>query len=425
MDLRGLLQDPQFRLGLGLLSAAGPRPAAQSGFGQRLGDAMGSYDAWDAQQKKMKMLEEEEKRRVEADKYLAQLRQAQAEKLMRLAGQGLDEDSPSDVKSARTLMTEWNKVYPDNQITYPEALDISKRGPPSFEGMPLRRTKDKSWELAVDDSAFANLAKILAYQKALGTGTGRAETTLVSGTGPDNKPAFSSEAAQLGLVAPRASVQQQPATAAQQPTTADQLPDFMRLPEPLRNAMFGVHIPDGQGAAPAAPATGLRPIQASEPTLAAERERLVGAAKKETTLENQATDYARLAPVIEKIDAEDLITKATGSAVGNVRDIALRSVGLTSSGAAANAQLQPLVGRILNTVPRFEGPQSDKDAQEYRSQAGDLGNPNKTAEEKKAALNSIKWLVGKYKYKHGEKRAMKNGGTAQWDTTVGKWVQVD
>jgi len=81
MDIRALLSDPQFRLGIGLLGAAGPMPA-NVGFGQRLSGALGSYDEWDRSEQKRKLLEEEQRqRREELDQQKA-IRQMQIDELL-------------------------------------------------------------------------------------------------------------------------------------------------------------------------------------------------------------------------------------------------------------------------------------------------------------------------------------------------------
>lgn len=47
-------------------------------------------------------------------------------------------------------------------------------------------------------------------------------------------------------------------------------------------------------------------------------------------------------------------------------------------------------------MPRFEGPQSDKDTQFYKEAAGDLANPSKPVETRMAALETLRALNEKY-----------------------------
>lgn len=57
------------------------------------------------------------------------------------------------------------------------------------------------------------------------------------------------------------------------------------------------------------------------------------------------------------------------------------------------AQLKPIADRVLKMVPRFEGPQSDKDTQSYRDAAGNLADPTIPAPVKKAAAKEILRLM--------------------------------
>ena len=76
----GLMDDPQFRMGIGLLGAAGPMPA-NVGFGQRLGMAANSFDEWRNAERRMKILEAEEKRREEDSEATRKYRDVQMKQL--------------------------------------------------------------------------------------------------------------------------------------------------------------------------------------------------------------------------------------------------------------------------------------------------------------------------------------------------------
>jgi hypothetical protein len=58
--------------------------------------------------------------------------------------------------------------------------------------------------------------------------------------------------------------------------------------------------------------------------------------------------------------------------------------------------LNVLGGQLLNNVPRMEGPQSDRDVESYREQAGKVADPTIPAKDKKAALEQIRALSLKY-----------------------------
>jgi hypothetical protein len=84
-----------------------------------------------------------------------------------------------------------------------------------------------------------------------------------------------------------------------------------------------------------------------------------------------------------------LIDRATGSGVGALRDVAAGFVGKATPGAIAIGQLQPIADLVLKIVPRFEGPQSDKDTQSYREAAGKLADPTVPNEIRRAAATEI------------------------------------
>jgi hypothetical protein len=67
----------------------------------------------------------------------------------------------------------------------------------------------------------------------------------------------------------------------------------------------------------------------------------------------------------------------------------------------ADARLVVLGEKLTAQVPRFEGPQSDKDTASYRAAAGDIGNPNKPIAARLAALEEMVTLAKKY-YPNGD-----------------------
>ena len=67
----------------------------------------------------------------------------------------------------------------------------------------------------------------------------------------------------------------------------------------------------------------------------------------------------------------------------------------------ADAQLKVLGQKLVQQVPRFEGPQSDKDVASYQAAAGDVGNPNMPIASRMAALQVLVDLNKKY-YPNGD-----------------------
>jgi hypothetical protein len=84
-----------------------------------------------------------------------------------------------------------------------------------------------------------------------------------------------------------------------------------------------------------------------------------------------------------------LIDQSTGSGVGRLIDVGAGFVGQATPGAVAAARLAPIADMVLKMVPRFEGPQSDKDTQSYKEAAGQLSNSSLPNEVRKQAALEI------------------------------------
>jgi len=66
-----------------------------------------------------------------------------------------------------------------------------------------------------------------------------------------------------------------------------------------------------------------------------------------------------------------------------------------------DAKLKVLGQKLVQQVPRFEGPQSDKDVASYQAAAGDIGNANRPIAARLAALETLVELNKKY-YPNGD-----------------------
>lgn len=94
--------------------------------------------------------------------------------------------------------------------------------------------------------------------------------------------------------------------------------------------------------------------------------------------------------------AEPLIDIATGSVTGAAADKVASWFGGALDGAKATAQLKILQANLMMNMPRMEGPQSDKDVQNYREAAGQLGDPTVPRDIKKASIQTIRTIQNKY-----------------------------
>lgn len=88
-----------------------------------------------------------------------------------------------------------------------------------------------------------------------------------------------------------------------------------------------------------------------------------------------------------------LIDQSTGSGAGRLTDVTAGFFGKATPGAIAIGKLQPIADLALKMVPRFEGPQSDKDTASYKQAAGQLADATlPTAIRKEAAKTVIRLM---------------------------------
>lgn len=102
-----------------------------------------------------------------------------------------------------------------------------------------------------------------------------------------------------------------------------------------------------------------------------------------------------LSELAEAVKEGGLIDQSTGSGAGRLIDAGAGFFGKATEGDIAIGRLQPIADIVLKTVPRFEGPQSDKDTASYKEAAGNLANANLPREKRKAAANEIIRLMQK------------------------------
>jgi len=83
------------------------------------------------------------------------------------------------------------------------------------------------------------------------------------------------------------------------------------------------------------------------------------------------------------------LDKSTASGAGKMLDAAGNFIGYATSGSIAAAELKPVGDLALKMVPRFEGPQSDKDTASYTLAAGQLANENLPIKTRRAAAETV------------------------------------
>jgi hypothetical protein len=103
--------------------------------------------------------------------------------------------------------------------------------------------------------------------------------------------------------------------------------------------------------------------------------------------------------------ADPLVDLSTGSKVGATTDKVAAFFGKSLSGAEAASQLRILQGALMFAQPRMEGPQGVLDVQLYEEMAGKIGDPTIPADQKKAAMRTIRDLYAKYSNAAGSNTA--------------------
>jgi hypothetical protein len=88
-----------------------------------------------------------------------------------------------------------------------------------------------------------------------------------------------------------------------------------------------------------------------------------------------------------------LIDQSTGSGAGRLADIGAGFVGKATPGAIAIGKIAPIADLVLKMIPRFEGPQSNKDTQSYKEAAGQLADPTLPTAIRKEAGKTVLRLM--------------------------------
>ena len=86
----------------------------------------------------------------------------------------------------------------------------------------------------------------------------------------------------------------------------------------------------------------------------------------------------------------------TGSGVGKVVDAVGGFFGASPSGAAEAKELKVVAARLTGRVPRFEGPQSDRDTQLYKEAAAEVGNDAIPRDQRIAAARRMRDIYAGY-----------------------------
>ena len=114
-------------------------------------------------------------------------------------------------------------------------------------------------------------------------------------------------------------------------------------------------------------------------------------AEKSAALQKQQSRDINLAvtEIENAIKPGGLLEKSTASGAGKMADASAAFFGKATPGAIAAASLKPIADLGLKMIPRFEGPQSDKDTASYKEAAGQLANEGLPVATRKAAAETM------------------------------------
>lgn len=106
-----------------------------------------------------------------------------------------------------------------------------------------------------------------------------------------------------------------------------------------------------------------------------------------------------------------LIDQSTGSGAGRLVDLGASFVGQATPGAIAIGKIEPVADLALKMVPRFEGPQSDKDTASYKAAAGQLADPTLPTAIRKEAGRTVLRLMKERKNQFSTKDMAAEGAS--------------
>jgi len=211
-------------------------------------------------------------------------------------------------------------------------------------------------------------------------------------------PSANADAAQQWLVQQLASQGRQP----QLPNGQAAIPQAANGPQVVQNALVGPTAGDlsyAKEAGQQRATTEALPTQEAIKTNAAIA-KSQGEGQAKAMIENSqkaAQSQQDAQKTLALLDtAEPLLGQAAGGTIAHLGNELAGAAGYSTPSAQAQAKLKVIAGQLTSSVPRMQGPQSDKDVQLYREMAGDLANESLPVQTRLAALNGIRGLQQKY-----------------------------
>jgi len=351
MGLLDVLNSDEGRMGLALLAAGAPRLDG-AGFGQRLNEAVGSFDQYKSGQDAASF------KKLQADALRQELlgRQNAATEAARLRGLMQSDMSYQDMVRQGVPVEQVKALAESRNFGRDEVARTTEIEGPG--GQKIIQGFDK-----FNNPIGAGVAGYVAPQ-LVNQGDRQAFVkpsaglSLPVGMSPSERDASARGWASNNLAAQRLAFEQAGGAEANKP----QFKDGMWLSPPRDMAPGESRV--------VAPAAGVK----------------------------DANDALALIA-----EARNIIPKSTGSFLGAGVDLASRGVGISTAGDMAAAQLKAIEGALVSKMPKMSGPQSDKDVALYKQMAGDVGDNTIPPARKLAALQTIESIQKRYASGEGGK----------------------
>jgi len=172
---------------------------------------------------------------------------------------------------------------------------------------------------------------------------------------------------------------------------------YQKIENPSVKSKLGIYINQVQQGGQLPTAKGITPEEKAAFAKEEAKGRKVGEA--EATREIQ---HEKMTSAFDEQHLKDLINKSTPGGVAEYGTMATKAATLSTPWSKADTQLGIDAAALLQSVPRFEGPQSDADRASYEKAAGNLANPSIPRGDRIAAVNEMKRLLDKYEIKYGK-----------------------
>jgi hypothetical protein len=275
------------------------------------------------------------------------------------------------------------RVYSGNEAVIPQAIPTAAAKATNAANIGIAAAAPRAYNAAGGKFAFENKAPM---PRAGGVAN---PAPLPSQIGATPYAAPAPQGAPQTAPAPQMAPQAAPAPAVNRPTTGAVAPQAQPAAQTrVSPASTAKVAPQPQYQEPG--------FENETPKGFEDRTKAWGEANKKIVGQESAKQYAaqNVYPIVQDINTA--LKTATGSGIGAKVDDIAAFFGYSTEGAKAISQLEVLGDTLLKSVPRFEGPQSDRDVASYHAAAGKLADPTVPVATKAAAFKTIVDLNKKY-----------------------------